>query len=178
FTGLCRKLNKSHAQIGRATDGRRRPQNLKRSAAQILELLAHELAAILLFERKPDFDFPSEASQMFRCNQGIARVVAFPSKHNAWARLRKKFGHCLRDTGPCLVHKRFDLYAACKRGLFCDSHLRRTQDRQVQISPPDLLSPRVLLSWMISMSFSFFARFFYANAWSCGVRISLPSFVR
>jgi hypothetical protein len=72
--------------------------------AQWRQLFLCQLAAILLLKGKVDFDFPPEASQTFRCNQGVARVVAFSSEHNAPARLREKFGNGLRDSGACLVH--------------------------------------------------------------------------
>ena len=41
---------------------------------------------------------------MFRCNQRVARIVAFSGEHNACARLPEKFDDCLRDSGACLVH--------------------------------------------------------------------------
>jgi hypothetical protein len=68
------------------------------------QLFLCQLAAILLPKGKADFDFPPAASQTFRCNQGVARVVAFSSEHNALARLREKFANGLRDSGACLVH--------------------------------------------------------------------------
>jgi len=55
---LRRKLDKRDAEIARAAGGCR-AQNLRWPATQIFQLLAHELAAILLLEREPDFDFPS-----------------------------------------------------------------------------------------------------------------------
>ena len=58
---LCPELNKSHAEIGRGADGCGCSQNLRRPATEIFELLAHELAAILLFESESDFDFPFNA---------------------------------------------------------------------------------------------------------------------
>jgi len=91
-----------------APDGCCCPQNLRWSAAEIFEFLAHEFAAILLIESKSDFDFPSEASQTFRCNQGVACVVALPSEHNALPRLREKFGDCLRDSDPDFGASAFD----------------------------------------------------------------------
>src|SRR6266566_7456175 len=84
----------------------------------------------------------------------------------------------MRDTGACLVHERFDLHSPGESGLFCCSHLRGRQNRQVQIRPPDLLRRSVLLSRLIAMSFSFYARFSCVNAWTCGVRMSIPSFDR
>ncbi len=106
------KLHKSNAGIGSAAEGSRRAQNLWRSAAQITEFLPHELAAILFFEGKSHFDFPPEPPQVICGNQRITCVVAFSGEHNAFAGLRKKFRDCLRDTGACLVHERFDLHSA------------------------------------------------------------------
>src|SRR5439155_19210955 len=139
------------------------------------ELLAHEFAAIIFFESKSDFDFPSEASQAICCNQSVTRVVAFSGKHNALARPREKLRDCLCNTGASVVHERFNLHSAGESGLFCCSHLRRRQNRQVQIRPPDLLRRSVLLSRLISMRFSFYARFSCVNSWTCGVWNSSPS---
>src|SRR5882724_9482724 len=139
------------------------------------ELLAHELAAILLLEGEPDFDFPAEASQAICCNQSVTRVIAFSGKHNALARPREKLHGCLCNTGACVVHECFNLHSPGESGLFCCSHLRRRQNRQVQIRPPDLLRRSVLLSRSISMRFSFYARFSCVNSWICGVWNSSPS---
>src|SRR2546423_4065430 len=103
--------------------------------------------------------------------------MAFSSEDDALARLREKFGDCLGDSGACLVHQRFDLYSSRKSSLFCGSHLRRSQDRRVQIRPPDLLPQCVLLIQSVSMSLSFFACFFCVKAWSGCVQISPPWFV-
>src|SRR5206468_6440042 len=172
------RLDKSNAEIGIATGGCRRSQNLRWSAAQIFEFLAHELAEIVFFESKPDFDFPAEASQAISGNQSVACVMTFSGEHNAFAGPREKLRDCLCNTGASVVHERFNLHSPVESGLFCRSHLRRRQNRQVQIRPPDLLRRSVLLSRLIAMSFSFYARFSCVNAWTCGVRMQIPSFDR
>jgi hypothetical protein len=163
---LCPKLDKCDAQIGRAADGCRF-QNLTWPAAQIFQLLAHELAAILLLESKPDFDLPAASTKNVRSNQRIACVMTFPGEHDALSGVCEKLCDGLRDTGACLIHERFNLHPHCESGLFRGSHLRRGQNRQIQISPPGLLSSTsLLLNGTVSMSFSFSARFFCVNVWT------------
>jgi hypothetical protein len=60
--------------------------------------------------------------------------VTFSGEHNALARFPEKSGDSLRNAGAGLVHQRFNFYAPRKRGFFRRSHLRRSQDRQVQLS--------------------------------------------
>src|SRR6266480_7800048 len=102
--------------------------------------------------------------------------MAFPGEHYALAGFREKFRDRLRDTSACLIHERFDLYSPRESGFFGSSHLRRSQNRQVQIRPPDLVLWSVLLSRLISLSSSFDARFSCVTAWTCGVEMTLLSF--
>src|SRR2546430_17504055 len=90
--------------------------------------------------------------------------MAFSGEHNAFAGLREKLRDCPCDTGACLVHERFDLYPLSERGLFRGSHLCRSQDRQVPISPPGLFSPNVPLSRLGLVGLFFFSRVFFAYA--------------
>src|SRR5207245_11745705 len=108
----------------------------------------------------------------------VLRVMAFAREHDALARLRETLPDCLRGPGAGLVHQRFDLHSPGESSFFFCSHLRRSQNRQVQIRPPDLLRLSVLLSRLISMSFSFCARSSCVNASTCGVQSWLPSFDR
>src|SRR5215831_8981878 len=114
-------------------------QSLRSPALQILELPPHELAAILSLERKPDFDFPSVLSQGVGSDQRITGVVALSGEHNALAGFWEKLRDCLRHTGACLVHQRFDLYSPRKSSLFRGSHLPRSQNWQIQSGPLDLV---------------------------------------
>ena len=80
--------------------------------------------------------------------------MTFPGEDDASAGFLEKFGHCLSDTGAGLVHQRLDLNTACKCSLFCGSHLRRSQNWQVQINPPVVIIPDALLCLPVPMKSS------------------------
>src|SRR5205807_3274645 len=61
-SGFFQEFDKNDAEISFATGGWRPAQNLGRSAAQVFKFLAHQSAAISFLKRKPDLNFPSEAS--------------------------------------------------------------------------------------------------------------------
>jgi hypothetical protein len=92
------------------------------------------MAAIAFLESEPDFNFPPEAAQTFSGNERIAGVMAFSGKHNAFPGSPEKFGHCLCDSGASLVHQCFDIYPPRESRFLCGPHLRRSQNREIQLS--------------------------------------------
>ena len=62
--------------------------------------------------------------------------MSFPSEHDASTGFLEKFRDCLSDAGASLVHQRLDLHATSKCSLFRGSHLRRSQNWQVQSTLP------------------------------------------
>src|SRR5438552_16335423 len=104
--------------------------------------------------------------------------MALSGEYNALPGVREEFTDCLRDAGACFVHWRFDFYSPRESSSFCGSHLRRSQNWRVQISSPAFLGRCLPPTPSIWMSFSSFARFFCANAWSDGLQISPPWFDR
>src|SRR6266513_1317536 len=77
---------------------------------------------------------PAGAFQMRRGYEGIAAVVAFAGEDEAVPGARKQLLHCLCDGRPRLIHESFSRDAASKRGIFCLTHLRRSNDRRVHCS--------------------------------------------
>src|SRR5262249_41359348 len=133
-SGFLEKFHQNNARISFAAARWCHTQNFRPSPAQAFKFLAHQSAAIGFPKSKPHFNFPSEAPQTFRSDQGVAAIVAFPCEDNALARPAEKSGDRLSNAGACFVHQRFNFYAARERGFFRGSHLRRSQDRQVQLS--------------------------------------------
>src|SRR5205807_613151 len=69
-------------------------------------------------------------------------------------------------------------YTPGECSVSCGTQLRRSQNWRVQISSPDFLERRLPLTPLVWMSFSSFARFFCANAWTGDVQIWPPWFDR
>ena len=72
--------------------------------SQYIEVSAHQFAAILFLESKPDLDFPSSAPQLLRGNQRITGIMTFSRKNDTRPGLRKKFRDRPSDACACLVH--------------------------------------------------------------------------
>jgi hypothetical protein len=124
--GFGPELDKSDAEVRPAVAGWWRAQNLGWPATQAFQLFAHESAAIVLFECKPDFDFPSSAPQGLGGHERIACVMALSGENDACSGAREKFGDCSCDARACLIHQRFDFYSSREGRFFCASHLRRS----------------------------------------------------
>src|SRR5213082_1098262 len=77
---------------------------------------------------------PSSPLQSRGGNESIAAIVSFAGKDKAVPGTRKELLHCLRDPSPRVIHEGFGGDAACKRGIFCVTHLRGGNDRRVHCS--------------------------------------------
>jgi hypothetical protein len=62
--------------------------------------------------------------------------MSFPGEDDASAGFLEKLPDGLSDAGAGLVHQSFHFYATRKCSLFCGSHLRRSQNWQVQSTLP------------------------------------------